>query len=296
MPMNKRITFPPLLRSFFLWTFSVILTLLCVAYQDRTGPTYPLEGDVQTRGGTIHFKFLRSETIGHTLTVMLAEPLPEGISAFVRYRRFKSHDDWSSLPFEPGTFQFSRRGFHETVGGLGARLPGLTERAGKYEYFVYVDTGDGKKISVTGENPVYARYKGEVPTWVLIIHIVVIFASMTFALRTVIEALANGTFTWMLRTTVLCLLLGAFVLGPLVQRYAFGVWWSGLPFGYDWTDNKVLVELGAWIYALAMNRDNRRDRRSVYLAGILTLIVYLIPHSMFGSEFDYTKGRGIGAE
>ena len=127
--MNKRITFSPLLRSFFLWTFSVILTLLCVAYQDRTGPTYPLEGDVQTQGGTIHFKFLRSETIGHSLTVMLAEPLPEGISAFVRYRRFKSHDDWSSLPFESGTFQFSRRGFHETVGGLGARLPSLTERA-----------------------------------------------------------------------------------------------------------------------------------------------------------------------
>ena len=109
------------------------------------------------------------------------------------------------------------------------------------------------------------------------------------------EALvASVDFSTVLMQGMLSLLLGGFILGPLVQWYAFGVWWSGVPFGYDWTDNKVLVELIFWILALALNRGNRRDRRSVYLAGIVTLAVYFIPHSIFGSEYDYRTGTGHG--
>ncbi|GAB4422445.1 MAG: hypothetical protein Kow002_11750 [Anaerolineales bacterium] len=74
----------------------------------------------------------------------------------------------------------------------------------------------------------------------------------------------------------------------------FGVWWSGVPFGYDWTDNKVLVELIFWLIAAYMNRDNLRNRSSVYLAGFVTLLVYFIPHSIFGSEYDYRTGTGHG--
>ena len=70
---------------------------------------------------------------------------------------------------------------------------------------------------------------------------------------------------------------GAFLLGPLVQWYAFGVWWSGIPFGYDWTDNKVLVELAAWIPALILNRGERRNRVSIIVAGIVTIAVYFVP-------------------
>ena len=180
------------------------------------------------------------------------------------------------------------------MSGIGAELPSLNERAGKYEYFVDVDDGEGDRRSVTAEKPVYARYKADVPTGILIIHIVVIFASMTFGIRTMLEAFVNGKFKWMLRVTVATLLLGAFVLGPLVQWYAFGVWWSGVPFGYDWTDNKVLLELLFWILALFMNRGKRYRRWPVYLAGILTLAVYFIPHSIFGSEYDYTTGSGRG--
>ena len=292
--MNNHRSIKPSLRSSSLWTLSVILTVVCFTYQDRTGPTYPMEGDFHTRKGAVHFKFLRSETIGQALKVMLVEPLPESLAASVRYRRFKSNDDWSSLPFKPGTFEYSRRGRTETVKGLGAELPSLKERAGKYEYFVDIGGGKDEMISVTGGQPLYARYKGEVPTWALIIHIVVIFASMTFAIRTVLAALVKERFKGMLRATVVSLLLGAFLLGPLVQWYAFGVWWSGVPIGYDWTDNKVLIELMGWILTLLMNRGERVNRWSVYLAGILTVIVYFIPHSIFGSEYDYTTGSGHG--
>jgi hypothetical protein len=282
------------LSSVLLWILAVFITLACITFQERTGPTKPLVGDFSTAVGLVHFKFLRSETIGHNLKIMLVQPVPEGISCTVRFRRYKSNDDWSELSMRPGTFEFSRRGVTETVKGTGVELPSLEERAGKYEYFVYIDDGVRDRVSITGDKPIYARYKAQVPTLVLLLHIVVVFLSMILAIRTVLEALLDGAYKWMLWATIISLLLGAFLLGPLVQWYAFGVWWSGVPFGYDWTDNKVLLELAFWLLALILNWGKKRRRGPVYVAGIVTLIVFFIPHSLFGSEYDYRTGTGHG--
>lgn len=284
----------PVLTSVLLWTLAVILTLGCLAYQDKTGPTYPFEGEFQTDKGPLRFHFLRSETIGTGLKIMLLDPVPEGVTGHVKYRRYMSHDDWSTVPMAPGEFKFARRGRADMVKGVGAELPSLVERAGKYEYFVFIDDGEGEPASITGDTPLYARYKAEVPVWALILHISVIFLAMTIAIRTLLEALIDGDFGWMLWATTVSLLLGGFLLGPVVQWYAFGVWWSGVPFGYDWTDNKVVVELVFWLLALFLNRGERRSRWSVYVAGVVTLVVYFIPHSLFGSEYDYRTGTGRG--
>ena len=278
------------------WAAAAALTLLCFAFQNRTGPTYPLEGTFPTAKGDVAFKFLRSEEIGTGLQIMLRDPVPAGVSAKVRYRRYKSNDGWSETPMAPGTFRFSRRGSAEEVRGVGATLPSLPERAGKYEYLVLVDDGSGHR-SVTGERPVYARYKAPVPRAVLLVHILVVFLSMTLALRTGMQAIAGGEVRGLLWATIGSLVLGAFVLGPIVQKYAFGVWWSGVPFGYDWTDNKVLVELLAWLGAAAaalLSRNPRTVRAAVIGATVVTLAVYFIPHSIFGSEYDYTRGSGHG--
>jgi hypothetical protein len=140
------------------------------------------------------------------------------------------------------------------VSGLGARLPSLKERAGKYEFFVYMSDGAGGPVSVTRDTPIYARYKAGVPTAVLIFHILAIFASMALAVRTMLEAAVDGRFKGLITATIVSFLLGAFILGPIVQQYAFGVWWAGWPYGYDWTDNKVLIELAFWLLALYQNR------------------------------------------
>lgn len=287
-------TQPSRTKNLLLWAAALFFTLGSLTYQDRTGPTYPLDGTFQTAKGPVHFTFLRSEVIGTDLNVMLVDPVPAGVSGFVKYRRYKSTDDWSTMPMAEGEFDFTRRGSTSKAHGLGARLPGLKERAGKYEFFVYITDGTGAPVSVTGERAIYARYKSDVPLAVLAVHVLVIFASMLFAMRTVLEAAANGEFRWMLWATIGSLVLGAFVLGPIVQQYAFGVLWSGAPYGWDWTDNKVLVELAFWLLAAYLNRGGRRDRASVLLAGLVTLIVYFIPHSIFGSEYNYTTGRGQG--
>jgi hypothetical protein len=284
------------MKNILLWAVAAALTLACFAFQNRTGPTYPLEGKFATARGELAFKFLRSEEIGKGLQIMLRDPVPPGVTAKVRYRRYKSNDGWSETPMTPGAFRFSRRGTAEEVRGVGATLPSLPERAGKYEYLVLVDDGSGSR-SVTGERPVYARYKAPVPHAVLLVHIFLVFLSMTLALRTGLQAVAGGEVRGLLWATIGSLLLGAFVLGPIVQKYAFGVWWSGVPFGYDWTDNKVLVELLGWLgaaVAVGFARNPRTARAAVLVATAVTLAVYFIPHSIFGSEYDYTRGSGHG--
>ncbi|MFO7915031.1 MAG: hypothetical protein R6U43_05010 [Candidatus Krumholzibacteriales bacterium] len=287
--INRR----PVAGNMVLWVIAVAITLLCLLYQDKTGPTYPLEGELRLCGEKVGYKFQRSETIGKSLKAVLADPVPGGASGYVRYRRFNSDDRWAETEMKRGKFEITRRGQSEMVEGIGAELPSLKVRAGKYEYYVYLSCGD-EPFSVTGEEPVIARYKGEVPSWALFIHIIVMFGSMTVAVRTLLEALIDGSYRKLLWATVISLILGGFMFGPLVQWYAFGVWWDGAPFGYDLTDNKVLIELVFWLLACYMNRRGRRSRGAVYLAAAVTLIVYFIPHSLLGSEYNYRSGAGRG--
>lgn len=283
-----------MLKSIALWIVAILVTILCLSYQDKTGPTYPLRGTIEDGGADLDFTFLRSENIGTDLKVMFADPLPDGFTAYVKYRRYQSHDDWTIAEMEQGDFKFRRRWEENTVKGYGAKLPYLEERAGKYEYFVYYQLHDSEAHSITGEEPIFARYKAAVPGWLLLIHVLAIFISMIFAIRTVLEAIFKGNYKWMIWATLISFILGGFVFGPMVQKYAFGVLWSGIPFGHDWTDNKVVMELLFWIYAAWMNRGDRRNRLSVILAGVATLIVYFIPHSIFGSEYNYITESGHG--
>ena len=284
----------PKMTSALLWVLSAIITIGCFMYQDKTGPTYPLEGALDTTAGEVNFKFLRSETIGTDLKIMFLDPIPEGVTGYVKYRRYKSNDDWVEMPMAAGKFEFTRRGRTEAVEGFGAELPFLPERAGKYEFFVHIDDGSDDTISVTGDKPIFARYKAEVPMTVLFFHILAIFVSMTIAIRTTLAAMIEENFKGLIKATIISLIVGAFILGPLVQWYAFGVWWSGIPFGYDWTDNKVVVEMVFWLWAAYANRGELQNRKSVVWAGFVTLLVYFIPHSIFGSEYDYRSGTGHG--
>jgi len=283
-----------MIKSISLWILAIAITIFCLMFQDKTGPTYPLEGKFSTGSETVKFKFLRSENIGTDLKIMFLDPVPQEVSGYVKYRRYQSHDDWKIATMEPGSFEFRRRWEVESVDGIGAELPFLEERAGKYEFFVIYTTQGGEGVSITGDQPIFARYKAKVPGWVLLIHVLTIFVSMIFAIRTILEAIINGNFKWMIWATMISFILGGFVFGPLVQKYAFGVYWSGIPFGHDWTDNKVVVELLFRIFAAYMNRGDRRNRWSVYFAGIATLLVYFIPHSIFGSEYNYITGTGQG--
>jgi hypothetical protein len=85
------------------------------------------------------------------------------------------------------------------------------------------------------------------------------------------------------------LLIGGFVLGPAVQLYAFDAWWTGFPFGTDLTDNKTLIALIVWLTAFFMYKRTTRPRVWAFAAAVVMMIIFLIPHSLLGSELDYNK-------
>jgi hypothetical protein len=79
------------------------------------------------------------------------------------------------------------------------------------------------------------------------------------------------------------------IFGPVTQLYAFGALWTGIPYGYDLTDNKTLIALIGWILAAVMVWKNSNSKRWMVFASVLMLLVYMIPHSVLGSELDYSK-------
>ena len=128
------------------------------------------------------------------------------------------------------------------------------------------------------------------PIFVLLPHVLLIFIAMLFSNRTTIEAIRPGgnpygTVSW----TLGLLLIGGMILGPVMQKYAFGAFWTGFPFGHDLTDNKTLIAFVFWVWAWIRNTGGRRSRTWIIVAGIVLFAIYMIPHSMLGSEIDFTE-------
>jgi hypothetical protein len=175
--------------------------------------------------------------------------------------------------------------------GLFAEVP-QQPAAGKIQYYFEITDSRGTQ-SYFKESPIVIRFKGGVPAFVLIPHILFMFMAMLFStlagLMAVIKyPLYKKYSIW----TLIVFIAGGMVLGPIVQYYAFGDLWTGIPFGWDLTDNKTLIALIFWILAVAMNRKKDRPLYTA-LAALVLLLIYSIPHSLFGSELDYTSGQVI---
>jgi len=161
--------------------------------------------------------------------------------------------------------------------------------AGKLEYFIKLSKGEDV-VNLPENNTVVIRYKGAVPDTVLIIHIIFMFSSMLLSVRTGLEAFSKDPKLFKLTFwTLITLFIGGLIFGPIVQKYAFGAYWTGFPFGHDLTDNKTLIIFIGWIVALFMYKKSAHPERWAIAASILMMAIYLIPHSTLGSEIDYTK-------
>jgi uncharacterized membrane protein YjjP (DUF1212 family) len=93
--------------------------------------------------------------------------------------------------------------------------------------------------------------------------------------------------------TFAALFVGGMVLGPLVQKFAFSEYWTGIPFGWDLTDNKTLIAFIAWTIAIVVNWKDNRKPILFFFATIVLFLIYSIPHSAFGSELDYETGKVV---
>ncbi len=256
-----------------LWILAFLITASTALYQRRTGPTYPVEGKKTVADSQIRYELLTSHETGKDCPVRIEVP-DLGISGTLLYKKHKTSDPWSRIPME--------RQENALVAALPHQPP-----AGKLQYKVVL-LYQGQETSLTGEKPVIIRFKGAVPLWVLIPHVIFMFMAMLFSARAGIEALRPGSNPRKLALwTTAFLFAGGFILGPLMQKFAFGSLWTGFPFGFDLTDNKTLIAFLGWVIALIAGRKGKPARGWVLAAAILLLVVFLIPHSLMGSELDY---------
>ena len=271
--------------SVLLWVLAFLIMAGSAVYQRKTGPTYPLRGEFTVAVSTRAYKLIRSSDSDATspgAEVVIPDP-GEGYRAELHWRRYRATDDFTVLAME-------RRLEDENatlVGLLPAQPP-----AGKLEYFISVNGPDLDLIFP--EPTVVIRFKGDVPSKVLLPHVLMMVMAILVGMRAALAALvAPGNLRGLTWLTLLALTAGGMILGPIVQKYAFGAYWTGWPLGGDWTDNKTLVMWLAWVLAAGFlgwgrSRPKLIRRLAVLIAALVMMSVYLIPHSMGGSELDYS--------
>jgi hypothetical protein len=281
------------MKNFAFWAAAVIITLSAVVYQRITGPTNPKRVSFEIDGTVYKTKLTRSLETDLTLDEAKGNynslgkksqmkinisPVNEELSLEVRYRVYPGNDTLTTAEVIKGE------------NGYTIILPSQPP-AGKLEYQATIKK-NGEE-AVVYEESVRMRFKSPVPSFILIPHILLMFIGMLLSNYAGLIAYNNGKKSLKYALYVLVAIgLGGLVLGPVVQKFAFGAYWTGWPFGEDLTDNKTLFIFIVWLVAWFLNRKITR-RYLLVIAAILTLLVYSIPHSTGGSEYDHEKGMVV---
>lgn len=265
-------------KKVMFWGLAVVISLAAMFYQRMTGPTYPKKYEVSYQNEDYSFSLPRSNN-GRPGDYPVEIQLPESFSAKVIWRLFPTENTWETLVME-------RKG--DT---LSTSLPHQPP-AGKIEYHLDL-MADGKVIALNDDANVVIRFRGDVPAWALLPHVLMMILTVIWSMATILFALANiPAYKKYVGITIIFLLIGGFVLGPIVQKYSFGQFWTGWPLGDDLTDNKVLFALIAFLVAWFL-RKKSYGRWLAIGAAVVMLAVYLIPHSMNGSELDVETGEVV---
>ncbi len=269
------------MKNFLLWTLALIITLTAAVYQRATGPTHAARGKVTI--GNAEYKYRLIRTHGGELDAPIHIQIPDhNVEGELIFKRYKVDEEWTTLKMQ-------REGDI-----LKAFLPHQPP-AGKLEYYLRLRHED-EMLTVPADRDLVIRFKGAVPKVALYPHVLLMFIAMLFSTRAGLEALAKRekvrkyTF-W---ATGL-LFLGGMVMGPVVQKFAFGELWTGVPFGWDLTDNKTLIIMIGWIIAAIAVVKQKQVRTLVIGASVLLLLIYSIPHSMMGSELNYETGEVVSS-
>jgi hypothetical protein len=281
------------MKKFILWLLAFIITVVAAIYQRETGPTYPKRLKIPLDNSLTDLKLVRSLSLNEKPQVKL-NIIDTTIKARLFYKRFKSEEDYQVTDFSykvyPVHSPFMNKVFkiYEEK-GFFAVVP-QQPPAGKLQYYFEITDSKGTRTFLK-DTPVVIRFKGDVPAFVLIPHILLMFVAMLFSTLAGLMAISKVSLykkygLW----TLILFIIGGFILGPLVQNFAFGELWTGIPFGWDLTDNKTLIALIFWLLAVVMNK---RGDKPIYtvLAAIVLLVVFSIPHSLFGSELNYSSGQ-----
>lgn len=260
-------------RSSIFWILAAVITIASAYYQRRTGPTYAIQGKATVNARQFSYGLERSHGGESNCPVQINTGDP-AISGMVEWKRHGVDEAWLQVPMV----------FNDGI--LKAELPHQPP-AGKLDYRVVLRTSSDSLVLPAGSTAVI-RFKGDVPNLILFPHILAMFVGMLISTRAGLEFFnPQPRLKALVWWTLVCLIIGGGILGPIVQKCAFGAYWTGWPFGIDLTDNKTVVAILGWVVAAMALYKSKRPEIWAAVAAIVLLAVYMIPHSVLGSELDY---------
>jgi hypothetical protein len=184
-------------------------------------------------------------------------------------------------------------------------LPGQL-KGKKTFYIVEAESSTGIRVTLPEskekeEKSFFIRWVGKSSRWLLYSHILFMVGAFLVIMHAFYYALAHlftGNFHRNLCPLVLwgtgLFFIAGIPLGLAVAYQAFGVAWSGIPYGTDITDNKTLITLLYWIVVMVLFKGNpfRLAKEKSFLIGArsfswlvlfgcaITVTVFLLPHSI----------------
>jgi hypothetical protein len=259
------------------WFLALVLTGIAMVYQSINGPTKPRSEQLWLNDSQVYrFRLPRSNDGKPNCLIEVAIP-DINVQGELHYKRYLSSDEWQKVNMVRAD---------DKLAGFLPNQP----NGGKLEYFLKFKQ-DGKVFRVPVSEQIVIRYRGDVPAGVILPHVLFMTLSMLFSSVALFLALLNmkafklyGVFT------LSALIIGGFIFGPIVQKYSFGLYWTGFPVGMDLTDNKTLIAGIFWIIAVLVNLKNNR-RFITIAAAILLIAIFTIPHSVRGSQLNIETGR-----
>jgi len=184
-------------------------------------------------------------------------------------------------------------------------------KGGQAHYYFDIVDAEGVPLAQFMKDdgaPFRLRFIGEVPPFILVAHIALMFVTVFCISLGAVLALRAGVNTAAARPVLVCLFwaavagfLGGYPFGFAMNHYAFSTIWEGIPFGTDATDNKTQLLLLSLLFAVLagigtltrgkIGRDLFSPRvlaRFGLIAFAVMLFIYIIPHSIqYSPAFIY---------
>ncbi len=244
-------------------------------------------------------------TIEHTTVPKIVEGNPDKITAKISNPAKKEIKVYLLTSLEEtrdvGKFTGAEMQADES-GNYSAPIP-ILSKGKKIFYYINVRDVDGREIiqlPTGGSSPVKVKYEGKVAPYIVIPHIFLMFVTIFFASLALFDAFRVGADSVLiaqmaknLRWATVALFLGGYPFGWAMNYFAFGMMWEGIPFGWDFTDNKTQI---AFLYLIFLNlsmlgtlynnrfgKNNFSDKSLGWFTVVgylLVAAIYIIPHSI----------------
>ncbi len=274
---------------------AILFTLLILVFTRKTTAVRSVHETVDQQGILIDH-FTVPKQVGDEIPLISARV--EGASEVRLVYKIGKDGEYQSVEMNPKADQ-------KNV--FKASIP-LHPKGMKAWYFLEaVSQREGGLVKVTlperrsaQVRPIRLKFEGKVPAYIIIPHVLSIFAAIFFATLTLFFAIDLKRSKTTLRksvklcaVTLLLLFIGFFPFGWAMNYFAFGVLWEAFPFGRDVTDNKGQIMFLCWLLTLftvkgtllgkGEHKNLVSDRgyfKLVIVSFIVTMIILAIPHSL----------------